>query len=366
MYKTDKILLIRTLFLLPILLSACDATIHEYPHPDRTWVVIEANVDRTPPLYYKEVTFDNDWQPTIREMAETPAPPYTPSDEFELRIILDIYRKTQAKARTSETPQEKPLERRILYAHKDALPPQDTIHALLPDGDYYVLAWADYVKKHEYVDWHYQTGVLTNITTDLTTYPADTYCRSAAAGQESFTVGAGGGADEYFRTSPYDEYPTLSHVIPVYLERPSGRYRIVSTDWEKFLHSGCRPEDTTVKVIYKQYVSVGYNVATFEPNLFTSTYSFNTFLLWVKDDTGISLCSDYLFTRYDKETKVLADLYFYDAEGNETNYCQNIEIPLKRNRETILKGNFLTSKAGEEHHVSIDENFEGEYTVTIN
>ena len=37
------------------LMMACDATVHEYPVPDKSFVVIEPNVDRLPPLYYKEV-----------------------------------------------------------------------------------------------------------------------------------------------------------------------------------------------------------------------------------------------------------------------------------------------------------------------
>ena len=124
----------------------------------------------------------------------------------------------------------------------------------------------------------------------------------------------------------------------------------------------------TVKVIYKQYVSAGYNVATGEPNLFVSTHSFNVRPEEIEYEgkREESLFGDYIFTSAEGETHVLADFYFYDAEGNEVSHCQDVDIPLTRNRETVVRGYFLTRELGEGNGVSIDENFEGEYVVEIN
>ena len=73
-----------------------------------------------------------------------------------------------------------------------------------------------------------------------------------------------------------------------------------------------------------------------------------------------------LLADWENETNILADFYFFDASGTEISHCQNIEIPLKRNHETVLRGFFLTRKIGDGNNVNIDDNFGGEYVVEIN
>ena len=75
-----------------------------------------------------------------------------------------------------------------------------------------------------------------------------------------------------------------------------------------------------------------------------------------------SLCSEIIYL----PIGILADFYFFDASGTEISHCQNIEIPLKRNHETVLRGFFLTRKIGDGNNVNIDDNFGGEYVVEIN
>ena len=38
-------------------LASCDKTIHEYPANRESIVLVELNVDRTPPRYYKELHY---------------------------------------------------------------------------------------------------------------------------------------------------------------------------------------------------------------------------------------------------------------------------------------------------------------------
>ena len=79
------------------LMMACDATVHEYPVPDKSFVVIEPNVDRLPPLYYKEVFYDEEWNCTIKNLEEEHSKPYIPDEDFAMRIILDVYEKKSGK-----------------------------------------------------------------------------------------------------------------------------------------------------------------------------------------------------------------------------------------------------------------------------
>lgn len=350
-----------------LFMVACDATIHEYPNPGKSLVILEPHVNREPPLYYKEVVYDNKWNRTVRDLDEVPARPYVPWEEFEMRLLLDIYEGQVNDTRNSGG-QGRKVERRELRLDKDARPPQDTVHVFLPMGDYYVLAWADYCCKDKQKPVFYKADTLFSVKNDIKNYPANTHHRSTSAGQESFAIDYNLGPEGYPVVQADRYSPIQSRKIPVMMNRPSARYRVIASDFAEFTRDGGSLEGAVVKVVYKQYVTAGYNVATCEPNLFISTYSFNTSLTQevFDKDTHISMFGDYLFTSSDKEDVVIVDFYFYDSSGNEFNHCENIEIPLKRDHETIVRGCFLTNKVEKDSNISIDENFEGEYTVEIN
>lgn len=365
MRKIDAYLCLSGLILLCVL-QACDATIHEYPSPETSLVVVQPAVDRRQPPYYKEVAYDAEWNRTETLLEAEESQPYGVADDAAMRIIVEVF---EGQATGADY---RPLARRVLNVDAYALPPQDTVHFYLPHGEYSILAWADYVNEDNPVDWHYRTDTLTAIRTDIGTYPHNPHHRSTAAGQAAFNVD--------FQLTP-EGYPTLyggngrriedeiqySRTVPVDLLRPAGRYRVVALDYQDFLQTGGSADGLTVKVVYRQYVSVGFNMATSEPNLFISTYSFNL----QPDDIDYegkrdeSLFGDYIFAASSNETNVLADFYFYDAQGQEINHCEGIEIPLMRNRETIVKGYFLTREIGNGNAIGIDENFEGEYVIEV-
>ena len=350
-----------------LLMAACDATIHEYPHPEESFVILEPHVNREPPLYYKEVIYDNEWNRTERDLNDVEAHPYAPWEGVEMRLLLEVYEGQINDARSTGD-QARLVEQRELRVHKDALPPQDTVHVFLPMGNYYVLAWADYC--HIDTDEHnfYDADVLFKVRSEIKNYPMFFHHRSSSAGQESFAIDYNLGPEGYPVIQADRHTPIQSRVIPILMERPAARYRVLASDFEEFTKDGGSLDGAVVKVVYRQYVSTGYNVATCEPNEFISTYSFNIPLTHdaFGKDGYVSMFGDYLFTSSDKEDIVIADFYFYDSSGKEFNHCENIEIPLKRNYETVVRGCFLTNKVDKESNISIDESFEGEYVVEIN
>lgn len=342
------------------LLSSCDRTIHEYPRPLSSLVIIEPHLDLSLPLYYKEVVYNEKWQRTEYLLSPLPAMNYTPSKEYSTRLIVDIYNQS-----TGSIHQEKLIERRIVELEGNSISPKDTLHMYLNDGNYSILAWADYVLKGDLRGTYYDAHTLLNIHSIFQNFPADRNLKSAATGQQQFVLDLNLGPEGY-PLLPNMGIQT-SRTIPVRLSRSLGRYRIVASDYSSFIRDGGNLEGATVKVVYQQYVSVGYNALTEEPNEFISSYSFTTSVLQEPSEREgeITLLGDYLFTSLDKEDTVIADLYFYDANGKEINRCINIEIPLKRNRETVVKAPFLTQKLDNGGQVSIDENFEGEHIIEI-
>lgn len=338
-----------------ILLASCDRTIHEYPTPTKAMVILEFNVDRRPPDYYKKVEFDENFHRTVTKLEEKPALPYTLEKGYLMRITAEVFNAAGNL-----------VARRVMTRPYDELPPQDTIHLFLHDGKYSVAAFADYVKEDSPIDWHYQTKTMKGIDTDLSTYPENAHLRSCAAGTESFIID--------FRLTP-EGYPALAkdarhaiydRIIPVFLERPNGRYRITALDYGNYLLAGGASGDISVKVTYRQFASVGYNVLERKPNKFIGQYSFKTRpqIYYSPDHNEISLAIDYIFTDWEAENTVMADFQIYD-NNKEISHIMNVEIPLKRNHETILEGYFLTKSYGKNDGIKIDENFDGEFIIKI-
>ena len=118
-----------------------------------------------------------------------------------------------------------------------------------------------------------------------------------------------------------------------------------------------------MRIIYKQYVSAGYNVDTQNPNAFVESRTMETSPSTVEADGSVLLAYDYVLTSSDREDHVLIDVFLYE-NGQELNHYQDIEVPLWRNRETVIKGPFLTRSVGS-GDIGIDEGFDDEFVVVI-
>lgn len=345
------------------LLSSCDSTIHEYPRPMESEVIIETHIDRNPPLYYKEVVYNQKWERTVNDLDPKTTPAYIPADGYSMRLILDIYRTSSTRTAGSLRQGER-VARHVMELDKDALPPQNRLQTRLPDGDYCVLGWADYVHKGQTEDNYYSAPTLLNVLSNYQNYPTDIHLKNCAAGQHPFTL------DLNLGPEGYPLLPNVgvqrSRVIPVMLSRTVARYTLVASDYSAFVQDGGKLNGGKVKVTYRQYVSVGYDVSQQEPNEFISSYSFERPLPNDLQGTQeIILLQDYLLASSQKEDNVIVDLYFYNANGKEISRCTNVEIPLMRNHETVVKAPFLTKKIDNGGQVSIDENFDGEHIVEI-
>ena len=358
--------------LLGWLMAACDATIHFYPEPQPSLVVLQLNVDRNPPLLYKSVTFDSIWQRSERLLSNVPSIEYDIPDDYVMRITVEVHDAALSKGRQARRADATTLvSRRVVYVDRKAEAPQDTLHYYLPDGDYFAVAWADYVPTDNPVDWHYNTTDINEVVFDPDTYPTNPHLRSAASGSCEFSVDFSLSPEGYPTTAEAADRPIIDRIVPLNMKRPAGRFRIIASDIDLYRDIIDR---CSVTVIYRQFISTGYSPVRREPTEIIGSYQWSA-PLYIEHytlggclPTDQSLITDYIFANPTRESRIIADFYFYDPGGNCFNQCIGVEIPIFSNRETIVKGNFLTSspdyKPGD-NGVNIDEGFEGENIVHI-
>lgn len=339
---------------LVVWLVSCDTTIHEYPQTEENaLILLELNADRTPPQYYKEVTYDHEGNYQEAELEATLSSAYIPDERLSMRLIAELYKLSSVEDRVD---QGVLVARRIVTVDRLKEAPQDTLKFHVPSGIYRALTWADYTLKDDQEDWHYQTEKLDAIQEKVDHKPRVNHHKNSAAGSCNFLVdfnlSKSGNPTILQRTRAT---PAPDHVVPVQLQRAVGRFRLWATDLQEFLKSGNRIEDLSVQIDYKQYVSAGYNVDTENPNRFVQTQTMETIPSLVPEDGSVLLAYDYVLTSLDKEDHVLIDVFIY-KDDRELNHYQNITIPLQRNKETVIKGPFLTQKVGS-GDIGIDDDF---------
>lgn len=347
---------------LVVWLVSCDTTIHEYPQTEENaLILLELNADRTPPQYYKEVTYDHEGNYQEAELEATLSSAYIPDERLSMRLIAELYKLSSVEDRVD---QGVLVARRIVTVDRLKEAPQDTLKFHVPAGIYRALTWADYTLKDDQEDWHYQTEKLDAIQENVDHKPRDNHHKNSAAGKCNFSVDFDlSKSGDPIIWSETRSTPSADLVVPVYLDRAVGRFRLWATDLQEFLKSGNRIEDLSVQIVYKQYVSAGYNVDTENPNRFVQTQTMETIPSLVPEDGSVLLAYDYVLTSLDKEDHVLIDVFIY-KDDRELNHYQNITIPLQRNKETVIKGPFLTQKVGS-GDIGIDDDFDGGFEVVI-
>ncbi|MGM9815926.1 MAG: DUF6562 domain-containing protein, partial [Lepagella sp.] len=348
--------------------TSCDETIHFYPEPESSLVILQLNVDRDPPTLYKRVVYDDEWKPQIDDLSGEDKYYDYPSD-YLLRITVEVYRFYGSESRAS-IPEfdETPVIRRVRLLPSDTPAPIDTIHCYLPDGQYKALAFVDYVPIDSPIDWHYRTAGLFDITTDLTTYPHNQHLRNAASGSHSFTMTHQLMEGGFPTTIEESQIPIKDRVIPIDVYRANARIKIYSTDWRK---SAYPEEDMSIKWVFKDYIPTGFCVWTQEPNDYITTYSYITkppIGEYDPETDSRLMVEDYIFAPSNRDMVVHAYLITYDKFGNIIKASPDFEFPISRNKTTIIYAPTITvgrDDVSGESGFSVDENFEGEITIVI-
>lgn len=255
-----------------------------------------------------------------------------------------------------------PVSAGVFYVEDDSRADFD-ITLDVPAGEHDLYIWSDNVPAANPGDHHFDTSTPSAITYTLPYKGADPQ-KEAYRGMTQVSVPAS--VDEEARAFG-----------SVNLEMPLTSYAFVSTDLEKFLEKetlalrtravateGVTADDLdgyTVKASYPYYHPSVYNLFTDKPVDSATGVSYTAQLSLLEGGQAL-VCFDHMFIN-GAESGTRVALEIYDPEGNRVAATGGIDLPVKRGRCTIVRGEFLTSETS--GPTLIDPDFDGDFNVEI-
>ncbi len=335
-------------------LSSCD--IHEYPKVPET-APYEIQLD-----FNVENMFD--WENTLEIMYPDSTKSYTPSGE--IRYTIRLYPVSSRGAVSQEYTQE-----HIIYSPLSDMY-GETFTLQLKPGEYELMIWADLEVPGTDGEYYYDPSNFSEVL--LARHQGNTDYRDAFRGRTSVTVLS-------------DMYERERETIVVKMERPIAKYEVVTNDLGEFINKliaegwaekcgievteNMEPDGTltksidldqfTVKFYYVGFMPSAYSLFTDKPVDSQTGVLFESKISGLNEDEA-SLGFDYVFVN-GTDTFVTVQIGVYDNEGTQLSLTEPIDIALKRNQYTILKGSFLMQKAS--GGVSINPDYDGDYNIPI-
>lgn len=210
--------------------------------------------------------------------------------------------------------------------------------SLMP-GDYDLRLWADWDGGYYNADDLGKVLVLTdNYVANGETDKKDAYYATSSLSIPSSPSGElrGAGAD-----------------VPLTLERPFAKYRLIATDVEAYYNLISKGEalpdieDLQVRVTYEGFFPTGFNVATGKPNDALNTGIHYTSVPTVAEgyDAKVNrqVGADFVLTN-GEESFVNVTIQMIDTNtGEAVATVQHVKIPYKRGHLTTVTGHFLTA-----------------------
>lgn len=231
-------------------------------------------------------------------------------------------------------------------------------------GSYKVMVWSDLIRTSG-DGYFYDAGNFSEIKIQGD-YKGATDYRDAFRGMNSVTL-----------TADIEEH--LPDTLDVTMQRPLAKFELITTDLQKFIdkemevlkkEAETRGDGQSNKVNIKNYRVVlqysgflpdTYNMMTDKPIDSSVGVCFESELNALNEDEA-SLGLDYVFVN-GKEAGVSVQIGLYDNENRRVAFSEPINVPLRRNRHTVVKGSFLMQQAS--GGVTIDADFDGNHNIVI-
>lgn len=277
--------------------------------------------------------------------------------DHDIRYIVDIY--TNGDAAVNSKDGGRRVER-IVHTDDEITEGEFTIDGSvkLPADKYRLLIWVDFVNKGKSDDLYYDTEDLhaVRIIRD--------------GGYEGYrTVRDAFSASAAMDLTPYRGQRFVRFPASVTVERPFAVYQIVTTDIEKYLsynptlsYSSIRPGITNFS--YRTLFPTGYNVRYGVPDDFKPGIGYRFDIVETVPQSEAVVASDMVFVNGD-DAAYDAAIEICTPDGAHINTTDNLRINLRRNKLTVLRGEYLTRETGG-GGIGIDPDFDDEIIVPIN
>lgn len=211
---------------------------------------------------------------------------------------------------------------------------------VMPQGEFDIRIWGDYAES-ETADYHYNTTNLKEVNIlPKETYWANTDTRDGFGYATTIHVGKEERSENYT------------------LHRPLAKYKIVANDVEKYneirVKRGYPPlEDLKIAVMYAGFFPAGYNVV--DKTLTASSEGYRYVAgVTASDAQKATVAKDFVLVN-GKESSVVVNIIFKDADGNTVSGVNGVKINYKAGYLTTISGDFLTAGKG---GVDIDTSWE--------
>lgn len=252
----------------------------------------------------------------------------------------------------------------------------DTIVEIcIPDGDYRLITFIDFVDAGSMADKYYDTSDFEEIIlSDRKNHSGSNPWRETFVGTAETSI-VSTEADGTVSRAPVNE-------ARIELERPMAKYRFVSTDLKRFIEQsaarsrknaaeadskGDEPsrapalEDYKVKMVYTGYMPCSFNMFTNRPADSWTGVVYDSTIRAINENEA-EVAFDYVFVN-GHDTGVSVAMEVYDTDNTLLARIPAFDVPLKRSMLTIVRGEFLTTKAG--GAIGIVPDFDGEFNIEI-
>ena len=237
----------------------------------------------------------------------------------------------------------------------------------IPKGEYMMMVWADFVKKGTTDNFFYAPENFSEITL-YGDHKANTDLRDAFRGTK---------AVEVFEVKPNEAPEDI--VIP--MERPLAKFTVVTTDLREFFEReeeaarkraeargeeyeegrGINLSDYQVVFYYSGFMPSAYSMFTDKPIDSKTGVQFYSKLEQINDDEA-RMGFDFVMVN-GQDASVMVTMGLLDAEGKPVSMSDEINVPLSRSVNTIVRGKFLMQEAS--GGIGIDPGFEGDHNIVI-
>lgn len=278
-------------------------------------------------------------------------------DELELRYLIRCY-----PANDDGTYAEIPCSE-FRYTNQDLSELDYRCKLSLLPGKYRMKVWTDYIREGAETDFFYNTSSFADISIKggRSSYQGSTDYRTAFIGEKDVEV---------LPVTDFDApVPVAARIEMI---RPMAKFKFVTTDMADFIEKylGITDPDEAARVDFSDYQIV-FRYTGFLPTHFNmfSDKPFDSeqdysFISGISDITSneATLGFDYIFVN-GHASRVSVAIGIYNNEGELLSFSPPIEVPLMRNKQTIVRGKFLTTNTY--GMITINSEYDGSYEIIV-